>query len=151
MSTSRGRRLVGAIGSDGDYRQVLTALQDHAAVHDRLMHLALTACPRRKQVEASEWLDMREAVEFAPALVQVKAVVIDEAQPLLAAGDPVLTLEALHAHALAVGQRVRMEMETRTGERKVEESQAHSHHQLQQLLGTAARGQLAAAGAAPAW
>jgi len=248
------------------YRQVLTALQDHAAVHDRLMHLALTARPRRKQVEASEWLDMREAVEYALELVQVKAVVIDEAQhrlqvtaplrpvdqldwlksltnrtqvlhvlvgpydlcevrnlsgqaarrgrdlhfpryhiarheerqafvgalryllaqvpltcevdgllthwrwfaegsigcigilrdwlvdtvaALLAEGEVVLTLEALHAHALAVGQRVRLEMEARTGERKVEESQAHSHHQLQQLLGTAARGQLAATGAAP--
>jgi hypothetical protein len=248
------------------YRQVLTALQDHAAVHDRLMHLALMARPRRKKVEASEWLDMREAVEYALELVQVKAVVIDEAQhllqvtaplrpvdqldwlksltnrtqvlhvlvgpydlcevrnlsgqaarrgrdlhfpryhiarheerqafvgalryllaqvpltcdvdgllthwrwfaegsigcigilrdwlvdtvaALLAEGEPVLTLEALHAHALAVGQRVRLEMEARTGERKVEESQAHSHHQLQQLLGTAARGQRTAAGAAP--
>jgi DNA polymerase III delta prime subunit len=244
------------------YRQVLTALQGHAAVHDRLMHLALTARSSRKKVEASEWLDMREAVEYALALVQVKAVVIDEAQhllqvtaplrpvdqldwlksltnrtqvlhvlvgpydlcevrnlsgqaarrgrdlhfpryhvarpderlafvgalryllaqvpltcdvdgllthwrwfaegsigcigilrdwlvdtvaALLAEGAPVLTLEALQAHALAVGQRVRLEMDARTGERKVEESQAHSHHQLQQLLGTTARGQAAGA------
>lgn len=247
------------------YRQVLTALQAHTAVNDRLMHLALTARPSRKKVEASEWLDMREAVEYALELLRVKAVVIDEAQhllqvtaplrpvdqldwlksltnrtqvlhvlvgpydlcevrnlsgqaarrgrdlhfpryhiarheerqefvgalryllarvpltcdvnglltrwrwfaewsigcigilrdwlvdtvaALLAEGEPVLTMEALHAHALAVGQRVRLEMDARTGERKVEESQAHSHHQLQQLLGTTARGQLAAAGAA---
>jgi len=47
------------------YRQVLTALQDHAAVHDRLRHLALMARPSRKKVEASEWLDRREAVEYA--------------------------------------------------------------------------------------
>jgi DNA polymerase III delta prime subunit len=244
------------------YRQVLTALQGHAAVHDRLMHLALTARSSRKKVEASEWLDMREAIEYALELVQVKAVVIDEAQhllqvtaplrpvdqldwlksltnrtqvlhvlvgpydlcevrnlsgqaarrgrdlhfpryhvarpderqafvgalryllaqvpltcdvdgllthwrwfaegsigcigilrdwlvdtvaALLAEGAPVLTLEALQAHALAVGQRVRLEMDARTGERKVEESQAHSHHQLQQLLGTTARGQAAGA------
>jgi len=247
------------------YRQVLTALQDHAAVHDRLMHLALMARPRRTKVEAIEWLDMREAVEYALKLLQVKAVVIDEAQhllhvtaplrpvdqldwlksltnrtqvlhvlvgpydlcevpnlsgqaarrgrdlhfpryhiarhaerqefvgalryllaqvpltcdvdgllarwrwfaegsigcigilrdwlvdtvaALLAEGESVLTLEALQAHALAVGQRVRLEMDARTGERTVEESQAHSHQQLQQLLGTAARGQLTAAGAA---
>jgi hypothetical protein len=247
------------------YRQVLAALQDHAAVHDRLLHLALTARPNRKKVEASEWLDMREAVEYALELLQVKAVVIDEAQhlmqvtaplrpvdqldwlksltnrtqvlhvlvgpydlcdirnlsgqaarrgrdlhfpryhiarheerqefvgalryllehvplacdvdgvlahwrwfaegslgcigilrdwlvdtvaALLIEGGTTLTIEALQAHALAVGQRVRLEMDARTGERKVEESQAHSHHQLQQLLGTAARGQLAASGGA---
>lgn len=244
------------------YRQVLTALQGHAAVHDRLMHLALTARASRKKVEASEWLDMREAVEYALELLQVKAVVIDEAQhllhvttplrpvdqldwlksltnrtqvlhvlvgpydlcevrnlsgqaarrgrdlhfpryhvarpderlafvgalryllahvpltcdvdgllthwrwfaegsigcigvlrdwlvdtvaALLAEGQPVLTLEALQAHALAVGQRVRLEMDARTGERIVEDSQAHSHHQLQQLLGTTARGHAAGA------
>jgi DNA polymerase III delta prime subunit len=247
------------------YRQVLAALQDHAAVNDRLLHLALTVRPNRKKVEASEWLAMREAVEYALALLQVKAVVIDEAQhllqvtaplrpvdqldwlksltnrtqvlhvlvgpydlcevrnlsgqaarrgrdvhfpryhiarhedrqafvgalryllahvpltcdvdsllvhwrwlaegsigcigilrdwlvdtvaTLLAEGEPVLTLEALQAQALAVGQRVRLEMDARTGERQVEESQTHSYHQLQQLLGTPARGQLAAAGAA---
>jgi hypothetical protein len=68
---------------------------------------------------------------------------VDTVAALLAEGAPVLTLEALQAHALAVGQRVRLEMDARTGERKVEESQAHSHHQLQQLLGTTARGQAA--------
>jgi hypothetical protein len=51
-----------------DYRQVLTALQDHAAVQDWLMQLALTARPSRKKVEASEWRDRREAVEYALAL-----------------------------------------------------------------------------------
>src|SRR2546425_639076 len=48
----------------------------------------------------------------------------------------------------AVAQRVRLEMDARTGEHNVEESQAHSYHQLQQLLGTGARGQGVAAGAA---
>jgi hypothetical protein len=73
---------------------------------------------------------------------------VDTVAALLLAGETTLTLEALHAHALAVGQRVRLEMDARAGERKVEESQAHSYHQLQQLLGTAARGQLTAAAAA---
>jgi hypothetical protein len=73
---------------------------------------------------------------------------VDTVAALLLEGGTTLTMEALQAHALAVGQRVRLEMDARTGERKVEESQAHSHHQLQQLLGTVARGQLAASGAA---
>src|SRR5712691_2239944 len=247
------------------YRQILAALQDHAAVHDRLLHLALTGRPSRKKVEASEWLDRREAVEYALARLQVKAVVIDEAQhlmqvtaplrpvdqldwlksltnrtqvlhvlvgpydlfevrnlsgqaarrgrdvhfpryhvarheerqefvgalryllaqvplacdvdgllahwrwfaegsigcigilrdwlvdtvaALLLEGGTTLTLEALQAHALEVGQRVRLEMDARTGEHNVEESRAHSYHQLQQLLGTTARGHPDAAGAA---
>lgn len=247
------------------YRQVLAALQDHAAVKDRLMHLALTARPSRKRLDAGEWLDMREAVEYALVLLQVKAVVIDEAQHLMQVtaplrpvdqldwlksmtnrtqvlhvlvgpydlfdfrnlsgqaarrgrdvhfpryhmarkeerqefvgalryllahvpltcdvegllahwrwfaewsvgcigilrdwlvdtvaaldteGEPILTVEALQDHALAVGQRVRLEMEARTGERKVEDGKAHSHQQLQALLGTSTRGQLAASRAA---
>jgi AAA domain len=233
------------------YRQVLAALREHAAVKDRLMHLALTAPPSRKRVEAVEWLEMREAVEYALERLQVKAVVIDEAQhlmhvtaplrpvdqldwlksmtnrtqalhvlvgpydlfafrnlsgqaarrgrdihfpryhmarqgkrqefvgalqyllahvplacdvdgllthwrwfaewsigcigilrdwlvdtvaTLLAEGESPLTLEALTAHALETGQRVRLEIEARTGERQVEESKAYSQQQLQALL-----------------
>ncbi len=235
------------------YRQVLSALREHAAVKDRLMHLALTTPPSRKRVEAVEWLEMREAVEYALERLQVKAVVIDEAQhlmqvtaplrpidqldwlksmtnrtqalhvlvgpydllafrnlsgqaarrgrdlhfpryhisrkgerqefvgalrylltqvplacdvdgllahwrwfaewslgcigilrdwlvdtvaTLLAEGGGPLSIEALTAHALEAGQRVRLEIEARTGERQVEESNAHSQQQLQALLGT---------------
>src|SRR5262249_29773754 len=45
-----------------------------------------------------------------------------------------LTLEALTRHALQPDQRVRMEMEARTGEHKVERAKAQSAHELQQLL-----------------
>src|SRR5690348_9422220 len=47
------------------YRQVLSRLQEHAAVRDHLMNLALETRPSRKTVDAAEWLDMREAVEYA--------------------------------------------------------------------------------------
>ena len=77
------------------YRQVLAALQDHAAVKDRLMHLALTARHSRKKVEAGEWLDMREAVEYALELLQVQAVVIDEAQHLMQVMAPLRPVDQL--------------------------------------------------------
>jgi DNA polymerase III delta prime subunit len=250
------------------YRQVLSGLREHAAVKDRLMHLALTAPPSRKRVEAVEWLEMREAVEYALERLQVKAVVIDEAQhlmqvttplrpvdqlhwlksmtnrtqvlhvlvgpydlfdlrnlsgqaarrgrdihfpryhlarpgerqefvgalryllehvplscdvdglllhwrwfaewsvgcigilrdwlvdtvaALLAEGESSLTLEALTAHALEAGQRVRLEIEARTGERQVEDGKAHSQRQLEALLAPAGRGQSASAQTSTSW
>jgi hypothetical protein len=53
----------------------------------------------------------------------------------------------MRACALDVGQRVRLEMEARTGERKVEDGHIHSQQQLQALLGKGARGQQGAASA----
>lgn len=70
------------------YRQVLAALREHAAVKDRLINLALSAKPSRHLRDAAEWLDMREAVEYALARLQVKAVVIDEAQHLMRVEAP---------------------------------------------------------------
>ena len=70
------------------YRQVLAALQDHAAVKDRLMHLALTARPSRKRLDAGEWLDMREAVVYALELLRVQVVFVDEAQHLMYVDTP---------------------------------------------------------------
>ncbi len=248
------------------YRQVLSRLREHAAVKDRLMNLALEARSSRKTVDAVEWLDMREAVEYALERLQVKAVVIDEAQHLLQVTPPLrpldqlnwlnsltnhtsilhvlvgpydlydvrnlsgqaarrgrdvhfpryrlerkeertqfvgalrymldhvpltcdldqmlsewrwfaqwsmgcvgilrdwvvdavamvlteggtaLTLEALKSCALDVGQRVRLEMEARAGERKLEDGHAHNQQQLQALLGKGARGQQGAASTSP--
>lgn len=239
------------------YRQVLLALREHASVKDRLMNLALTPAPSRSIRDAAEWLDTREAVEYAMARLQVKAVVIDEAHHLMqvhaplrpvdqldwlksmtnrtqalhvlvcpydlfdfhnlsgqaarrgrdihfpryhierkeerkefvgalryllehvpvacdvdgllshwrwfaewsigcvgilrdwmvdavaalfAEGETSLTVEALSRHALQPAQRVRLEMEARTGERKVEAGNADSHRQLQELLGKPAKG-----------
>ena len=70
------------------YRQVLTVLREHVAVKDRLMNLALSAKPSRHLRDAAEWLDMREAVEYALSRLQVKAVVIDEAQHLMRVEAP---------------------------------------------------------------
>ena len=248
------------------YNQVLSRLREHAAVKDRLLQQALSARPSQKGVSAVEWLEVREAVEYALARLQVKAVVIDEAQHLMQVAAPLrpldqlnwlnsltnhtqilhvlvgpydlydvrnlfgqaarrgrdvhfpryhlkpkeertefvgalryllehvpltcdvdqllsqwrwfaegsigcvgilrdwmvdtvamllkegkttLTREALHACALEVGQRVRLEMEARAGERKVEDGQAHSQQQLQALLGKAGRGQQEDSSASP--
>lgn len=235
------------------YRQVLTALREHAAVKDRLMQVALTPRAGRKTMDVAEALDLREAVEYALERLQVKAVVVDEAQnmmqvqaplrpvdqlewlksmtnhtqvlhvlvgsydlfefrnlnghaarrgrdihfpryhmehkeerseftgalhyllshvplacdvegllkerrwfaewsvgcvgilrdwlvetvaALLAEGCTTLTREALQAHALQLGQRVRLEMEARAGEQRVEKGQATMRQQLQELNGT---------------
>ncbi len=50
-------------------------------------------------------------------------------------GETTLTLEALKKHALQPDQRVRMEMEARTGEYKVARAKAQSEQELQRLLG----------------
>jgi hypothetical protein len=52
----------------------------------------------------------------------------------LSKGSTTLTLDALQAHALSPGQRVRLEMEARLGEDKVASGNESSHQQLQQLL-----------------
>jgi hypothetical protein len=59
----------------------------------------------------------------------VRDWLVDTVAALLLEGGTTVTMEALQAHALAVGQRVRLELDARTGERTVEASQAHSHHQ----------------------
>lgn len=243
---------IGAYARLDYYRQVLAALREHVAVKDRLMNLALAAKPGRKSNDPAEWLDMREAVEYALERLRVKAVFVDEAQHLMRVeaphkpveqldwlksltnrtnvlnvlvgnyemydfchlngqaarrgrdlhfpryhldikteceefvgalqyvlervpllcdvrgflsewrwfaewslgcigilsdwvvetvaalceeGDTTLTLEALKRHALQPDQRLRLEMEARTGERKVEQEKARSAQQLEELLG----------------
>jgi hypothetical protein len=70
------------------YRQVLTQLRGHLAVKDRVMNLALATTPGKKRTDPAEWLDMREAVEYALELLRVKAVFVDEAQHLLSVDPP---------------------------------------------------------------
>src|SRR5438552_7145687 len=50
-------------------------------------------------------------------------------------GETTLTIEALERHALQPDQRARMEMEARTGERKVELAKAKGEEELKRLLG----------------
>lgn len=65
------------------YRQVLTQLQGHTAVRDRGRSLPLFTTPGKKSTDPTEWLDMREAVEYVLKLLRVKVVFVDEAQHLL--------------------------------------------------------------------
>ena len=69
------------------YQQILAQVQHHPAMRDRTKHLPLYINPGRKSTDPAEWLEMRNAVEYAFALLQVKVVFVDEAQHLLAS-DP---------------------------------------------------------------
>src|SRR5258708_10970536 len=60
---------------------------------------------------------------------------VETVDALCQRGETTLTIEALKRHALQPDQRVRMEMEARTGERKVELAKAQSEQELQRLLG----------------
>lgn len=60
--------------------------------------------------------------------------IVETVDTLCQAGATTLTLEALTRHALQPDQRIRMEMEARTGEHKVERAKAQSAHELHQLL-----------------
>ena len=60
--------------------------------------------------------------------------IVETVDTLCHEGATTFTLEALTRHALQPDQRVRMEMEARTGEHKVERAKAQSAHELQQLL-----------------
>src|SRR2546429_30517 len=144
------------------YRQVLLALKAHVVVKELLVNITTAPTPTRGSRHATEWLDLREAVEQALARLHVQAVIIDESQHLmqvaaplkpadqldwliqtvaatLGEADATLTLAALTRHALQPAQRVRLEVEARAGEHKVEVGNATGYEQLQALLGPPAR------------
>lgn len=79
------------------YRQVLTALKEHVLVKELLVNVTLTPAtkPTRTARNVAEWLDLREAVEQALARLQVKAVVIDEAQHLMQVQPPLKPVDQL--------------------------------------------------------
>lgn len=66
------------------YQQVLDQLQHHPAIRDRTKNLPLYINRGRKSNDPAEWLGMRNVVEYALALLQVKVVFVDEGQHLLA-------------------------------------------------------------------
>ncbi len=66
------------------YQQVLSQLQHHPAIRDRTKHLSLYINPTKKSTDPAEWLEMRNTVEYALALLSVKVVFVDEAQHLMA-------------------------------------------------------------------
>ena len=59
--------------------------------------------------------------------------IVDTVAALCEEGKTTLTIEALKEYALQPDQRVRLEMEARAGERKVEAGKAKSEQQLQEL------------------
>jgi hypothetical protein len=63
---------------------------------------------------------------------------VETVDALCRLGETTLTVEALERHALQPDQRARMEMEARTGERKVELAKAKSEQDLKLLLGNPA-------------
>lgn len=65
--------------------------------------------------------------------------VVDTVAALCEEGKTTLTIEALKEHALQPDQRVRLEMEVRAGERKVEAGKARSAQQLQDLTSKPAK------------
>jgi hypothetical protein len=66
------------------YQQVLDQLQHHPAVRDRTKNLPLYINRGKKSNDPAEWLEVRNVVEYALALLQVKVVFVDEGQHLLA-------------------------------------------------------------------
>jgi AAA domain len=79
---------VGASARLDYYRQVLKQLQGHVAVRDRVKNLPLFTNPERKSRDPAEWLEMRDAVQYALALLRVKVVFVDEAQHLMYVDTP---------------------------------------------------------------
>jgi hypothetical protein len=67
------------------YQQILGQLQHYPAIRDRTKNLHLYINPGKRSSDPAEWLEMRNAVEYALVLLQVKVVFVDEAQHLLAA------------------------------------------------------------------
>jgi DNA polymerase III delta prime subunit len=60
--------------------------------------------------------------------------IVDTVDALCQEGATTFTIEALKRHALQADQRLRLEMEARTGEYKVARAKAQSEQDLQQLL-----------------
>src|SRR6266487_4105039 len=80
---------IGASARLDYYRQILDQLRTRSvAVNDRVKHLSLLAHPGKKSSDPAEWLDMREAVVYAFALLRVKGVFVDEAQHLMSVDTP---------------------------------------------------------------
>jgi len=82
------------------YQQILGQFQHYPAIRDRTKNLSLYNNPGKKSSDPAEWLEVRNAVEYALALLQVKVVFVDEAQHLLAsdtARKPTAQLDWLKA------------------------------------------------------
>ncbi len=66
------------------YQQVLDQFQQHPAIRERTKNLPLYLNRGKKSNDPAEWLEVRNVVEYALRLLQVKVVFVDEGQHLLA-------------------------------------------------------------------
>lgn len=66
------------------YQQVLDQFQHHPAIRDRTKNLPLYINRGKKSNDPAEWLEVRNVVEYALRVFQVKVVFVDEGQHLLA-------------------------------------------------------------------
>jgi hypothetical protein len=62
------------------YQQVLDQFQHHPAIRDRTKNLPLYINRGKKGNDPAEWLEVRNVVEYALRLFQVKVVFVDEGQ-----------------------------------------------------------------------
>lgn len=100
------------------------------------LHYLLSRVPLECSVEdlLKEW---RWFAEWSMGCVGIlRDWLVETVAAQLAEGGTTLTRDALEAHALQPGQRVRLEMEARAGEQRVEKGQATIEQQLQELNGT---------------
>src|SRR5260370_21810489 len=79
---------VGASARLDYYRQILKQLQGHVAVRDRVKNLPLFTNPERKSRDPAELLEMRDALQYALALLRVQVLFVNESQHLLYVDTP---------------------------------------------------------------
>jgi DNA polymerase III delta prime subunit len=102
------------------------------------LHYLLSHVPLECSIEdlLKEW---RWFAEWSVGCVGIlRDWLVETVAAQLAEGRTTLTRDALEVHALQPGQRVRLEMEARAGEQRVEKGQATTQQQLQELNGTVA-------------
>jgi hypothetical protein len=100
------------------------------ALHYLLSHIPLT-CDVDGLLKERWWF-----AEWSVGCIGIlRDWLVETVAALLAEGHTTLTREALQAHALQPGQRVRLEMEARAGEQRVEKGKAATQQQLEELNG----------------
>lgn len=100
------------------------------ALHSLLSHIPL-ACSIEDLLKEWRWF-----AEWSVGCVGIlRDWLVETVAAQIAEGRTTLTCDALEAHALQPGQRVRLEMEARAGEQRVEKGQATTQQQLQELNG----------------
>ncbi|HEV2655219.1 MAG TPA: hypothetical protein VGT82_09670, partial [Ktedonobacteraceae bacterium] len=127
---------IGASARLDYYRQILDQLRKHVGVQEFVgaLRSLLERVPLSVDVPGllSHW---RWFGEWSLGCIGVLSDwLVETVDTLCKEGATTLTIEALTKHALQPDQRLRMEMEARTGEYKVERAKAQSEQDLKLLL-----------------